>query len=211
MATLDVLTAAEGAKAVGGTVPTADATLLAQFITAVSLDLDRVAGPVVRRTITDELVDAYGTDTIFLAHWPVASVTSVTENIAGTATALTAEAFGATTGDYRTSPHAADPSLFSGVLQRRSGGQPYRWPKGVGVVKVTYVAGRFTTTETVDARFKNIASLWLQYLWRSREPSTVTSPDGFTIPSQAFPKAGVPDVVKGLLGDDWQGSAPFTV
>ena len=211
MATLDVLTAAEGAKAVGGTVPASDTALLAQFVTGVSLDLDRVAGPVVRRTITDELVDGYGTDTIFLAHWPVFSITEVTENVGGTLTVLTAEAFGATTGGYRTFPYDADPTLLSGVMQRRSGGSPYRWPNAAGSVKVTYVAGRFADTASVDARFKNIASLWLQYLWRSREPSTITGPDGFTVPSQAYPKAGVPDVVTGLLGDDWQGVAPFSV
>ncbi len=54
--TLDVISLAEGKSAVGITTgDTSQDTALAQKITAVSRRIDRLCGPVVQRTVTDEV------------------------------------------------------------------------------------------------------------------------------------------------------------
>ena len=54
--------------------------------------LDRLCGPIVQRTITDE-VHPGGCPSIRVRHWPVASFTTVTEYDATTPAVLTREDF----------------------------------------------------------------------------------------------------------------------
>ena len=202
MATLDVLTLAESRLAVGKeTTDTEDAVRLAQMTTSVSLSLDKATGPVVRRAVTGELHDG-GTACLQLANWPVTEVTEVTELDGGTATVLVRETFAAG-GGYLAERYVPDPTLFNGRLVRRSSRSDSAWACGRQNVQVSYVAGRYADTPSVDALFKEAASIWLQYLWRTQEPSTGEAGE-FEVPASAWPKFAVPHAVQELLSDVWQ-------
>lgn len=154
---LDLLTLTEGKRAIN--LPessTQHDAELAQFITAVSRRIDDLCGPVVARTVTEELHDG-GSSLLFLRNFPVLSVTSVTEYASGTPTVLTAESV-SVSGGY---------ALRDGVLARRSGWSSMSW--GSQVV-VTYEAGRYENTAAVDAKFKLAAGSILRRLW-AREAS----------------------------------------
>ena len=132
---------------------------LARHITAISRIVDEACGPVVIRTITDEVHHLDGAaSAVYLDHYPVQSVTTVSEFTGGAVTALSAVAFGAVTSGYY-----AD--LRAGVVARRMGGQPYAWPASAAV-QVTYVAGRYATTAAVDARFAAVGAAILRRLWK---------------------------------------------
>lgn len=162
--TLDLVTLAE-AKSALNIVDTTHDTELASFITAVSRRLDDLCGPIVKRTVTDEL-HAGGTESVILRQAPAAesattTITSVKEYSAGTATTLTAETVTtSTTDDY-----SFDPT--TGVLRRRS-----TWSNrdfATQNVVVTYSAGRYASTAAVDPKFKQAAGIMLAHLWRSTQ------------------------------------------
>lgn len=200
--TLDVLTETEARDAVGdnGT-PKATDDLLARWNTAVARKLDRICGPVVRRTITDELHDG-GYPSIMLRNSPAASISGVTEYVMATATTLTAETIGTTPGTgFLAEPHATDPTLYSGRILRRSGGATVSFWPGARNIKVTYSAGRFATTATVDERFKSAAALMLKNAWRSVTPG-VGKINEFDVPFANFPTFMVPNAVYELLEDE---------
>lgn len=202
MAVLDVLTVVESRLAVGKeTTDTEDAVRLAQMTTSVSLSLDKGAGPVVRRDIVGELHDG-GAAGLQLTRWPVTSITTVTELSGTTATVLARETFAAA-GGYLAEPYQPDPTLFNGRLLRRSARSDSAWACGRQNVEVSYVAGRYADTAAVDALFKEAASIWLQYLWRTQEPSTGEAGE-FEVPAVAWPKFAVPNAVQQLLADVWQ-------
>lgn len=145
------------------------AAQLETMVSAVSELLDNLCGPIVIRTVTDELHDANGS-LIFLRNYPVASVTTVTEYLSGTGTVLTAEAVD-TSGGFL---------LRDGVIARRSGYSTTSWN---GTIKVTYEAGRYASTATVESRFKQaaaqiVASEWANYsaAWTRGDP--FAAPDG---------------------------------
>lgn len=191
--TLDVITLAEGRAAINmHASDTSQDTEIAAYITAVSLRLDQLVGPVVVRTVTAEVHDAYGA-TVQLDHYPVSSVTSVTEYVGATGTVLTAEAVGAATT-------ANDYTLDArwGILTRRSSATDVLWSLGRSRVVVTYVAGRFATTATVSQLFKTAATIMLAHLWRREQ-----SADPMTAYQRSHGLA-VPKVVKEMLGDEWR-------
>lgn len=161
MATLDLLSLTEAKTALQLSLTTHD-TEVAAFVTAVSLRLDAVAGPVVHRTITGELHNG-GRSFIRPKFTPVSSVTSVTEYVATTATSLTAEA-------NDTKPAAAfllDNEWTHNVrIIRRTSGADSVFPAGRRNIAVTYVAGRAANTAAVPELFKRAAALCLQHLWR---------------------------------------------
>lgn len=132
---------------------------LARHITAISRIIDDACGPVVIRTITNE-VHHIGPDAlaVYLDQQPVQSVTTVSEFTGGTTTVLSAVAFGAVTSGYYAGGR-------TGVLSRRRSGEPYAWPAG-GAVQVTYVAGRYADTASVDPRFADAAAAILRRLWK---------------------------------------------
>ena len=164
---LDILSLAEGRQAVGLTVgDTTQDAQLPTYITAVSRRLDKICGPVVQRTVTAELCDG-GSWTIDLAMSPIVSVTTVTEYSGTASTVLTRETVGTTPSNAFLLKPWRD-GLFKGRLYRRSGGTFARFPIGDQNVSVTYVAGRYADTPSVDAKFKQAAAIVLANLFRKQ-------------------------------------------
>ncbi len=201
--TLDLLSLAEGKAAVGITdAGTGFDTALAQKITAVSRRMDRLCGPIVVRTYTDEEL-AGGRDRVRVRHWPVSSFTTVTEYDGTTAQVLTAE-------DFDTQPSEAyspqrwentPTATYNGVLWRRTGGLAACFPCGPEAVKVTYIAGRAANTAAVDPVFKEAAGIALKNVWRSMESGTQLLGE-FDVPAQNFPVSMVTKAVRDALADE---------
>jgi hypothetical protein len=191
-ATTDLLTLTE-AKAALNISSTAQDTEIAAYVTAVSGQLDELCGPVVTRTITSESHDG-GVTRLFLLERPVATVTAVVEYDGTTGTALTAE----TPGDIAGARYLLDAA--QGVLWRRVSGSDSVYPAGRRNVVVTYAAGRYTSTSTVDERFKTAARLCLTNLWR-REQGGGTDTFG-ALPGTVIPGFGMPNAVMDLLSGD---------
>lgn len=190
--TLDVLTLAEGYACLRQGSSTANATTITYLITAVSRRLDRGVGPIVRRTLTAETYDGEGTF-IQLASWPVSSVTTVTED----GTTLTSD-------DYYIDSE-------KGLLYRIQGDYDYRWELGRDNVEVTYIAGRYASTATVDEDYKQGARLMLRHLWRSEEWNVNgLGVQDFDVPQVAFPSFSVPKAVIDWFGPLWRESSRDT-
>lgn len=201
--TLDVLTLAEGKTAVGiGASDSSLDTPLAQKITAVSRRLDRLCGPIVQRTVTDE-VHPGGCPSIRVRRWPVASFTTVTEYDATVAQVLTLEDFDTQPADgYLPERWESTPTaVFNGVVWRRSSGCCAWFPAGPEAVKVTYVAGRAANTAAVDPVFKEAAGIALKNLWRTMETATQMLGE-FDVPAQNFPVSMVTKAVRDALEDE---------
>lgn len=170
MATLDVISLDEAKDAINMTGSGAEHGLQLQtFLSAVSELLDDVCGPIVQRDVTETLVPRGGL--LFPTYTPIASVTTVTEYVSGTATVLTGEDID-TVGGYL---------LRDNLLARRSSFMTINWN---GDVVVEYVAGRYASTDEVGARFKLaaqeiLAREWPQYAaaW-SRGGSVFDAPEG---------------------------------
>lgn len=201
--TLNVLTLleAKGALGIAGSDTTRD-TVLLQKVAAVSRRLDRLCGPIVQRTITDE-VHPGGCPSIRVRHWPVASFTTVTEYDATTPTVLTREDFDTQPTDgYLPERWESTPTaVFNGVIWRRSSGYGAWFPFGPEAVKVTYVAGRAATTAAVDPVFKEAAGIALKNLWRTMESATL-SVNEFDVPAQNFPISIVTKAVRDACEDE---------
>jgi hypothetical protein len=201
--TLDVLTLAEGKSAVGiGAADTSQDTALAQKITAVSRRLDRLCGPIVQRTVTDE-VHPGGCPSVRVRRWPVASFTTVTEYDATTPTVLTLEDFDTQPADgYLPERWESTPTaVFNGVIWRRTSGCGSWFPFGPEAVKVTYVAGRAANTAAVDAVFKEAAGIALKNLWRTMESATQLLGE-FDVPAQNFPISMITKAVRDAVLDE---------
>jgi len=183
VATLDVLTLAEGQQALPGVKAARDADIEG-YVTAVSLRLDDLCGPIVQRAVTEVHADAGGCSTIVLREVPASTtLTSITD-----------------LRYYGQTPVAVDPlSLYvapTGVISSRLG--------FYGPVTVTYTAGRFATTAAVSPLFKTAARVFLQHLWRRQEGGgsvTFGSPD--TGVYQAT--YAVPNAVLELVGTEARG------
>ncbi|MEV5538480.1 hypothetical protein AB0L13_16615 [Saccharopolyspora shandongensis] len=203
MAALDVISLDEAKQAVNVTGTTEHDTELALWITAVSQRLDELVGPVVVRTITGEAHDG-GRCLVMLAHYPVTSITSVSEYDSGTQVPLTAETL--TTrpaAGYLADRYEPNPALLSRFVRRRSNGADAEFAAGRGNVVVSYSAGRFADTASVDPRFKAAANLMLINLWRSQQ-SSVGSVGEFDTPMSNFPTFAVPRAVREMLARELQ-------
>jgi hypothetical protein len=188
--TLDVVTLAE-AKADLGDLGDA---LLAEYITRVSRLLDKVCGPIVQRTVTNEYHDG-GDTSVLLSEWPVVSVTTATEYQGTTAVTLTEEA-------VTTSPGSGFLVDFAkGRVHRRSGKRDWTFYPGRRNIVVTYVAGRYADTASVDDRFKAAAIITLRNLWsREQGMGTVTfGPDGQPITGALF---ALPNAAAAFIRED---------
>lgn len=208
--TLDVVDLDEAKDAVAGGSADYDA-LLPAWITGVSRRLDRLVGPIVQRTITGEQHDG-GWHDIDLTWWPITSVTSVTEYDDTTSTALSEETNASKTADdYLLERWAPDPTLYTGRIRRRSNNGDATFPTGRNNVEVTYVAGRFADTSSVDEKYKTGARLMLQHLTRSIQPDTfATSVDGIVSNQRVTLGFAVPASVKDLLHGELQDSPGFS-
>jgi hypothetical protein len=184
--TEDILTLAEGRSALRQGASTANDTDITLLITACSISIDRGIGPVVRRTITADTFDGEGTF-LQLRSWPVVSVTTVVED----GTTLTSDQY---LVDYE-----------KGQLYRRDGDYDYPWEIGRDNVEVTYVAGRFASTSTVDAWYKQGCRLLLRHQWRSEQWNTsgigVTD---YEVPQVAYPSFSIPKAVIDWYGPLWR-------
>lgn len=198
--TLDVITLTAAKAAVGGL--TRDETLLATYITAVSRRLDDLCGPIVRRTITNELHDG-GYESIWLYHAPVYAVSTVTEAQGTTQVTCTAQTFAtAPAAGYVAEPHAPGSTLYSGRLRRTAGGCPSKWYPGPNTVQVSYTAGRYADTDAVDELFAEAAILCLKNLWRGEQSGVAASSADYQGPQSLFPGRAVPNSVLDLLVDE---------
>lgn len=211
--TLDVLTLDEGKETVG--IATSNTDLdgeIAPWITGVSRCLDELVGPVVQRTLTDELYDG-GWPDIDVAWWPVASVTSLYEYDGTTETELSAESNSSKPDDaYLLTPWNRDRSLYTGRIIRRSANADSRFPVGRANVKITYAAGRAANTAAVDERYKTAARIILDNAWSRRQTDTFDV-DGLatnrrTILGFFVPRA-VYDRLSGLLAGELRYQGGF--
>jgi hypothetical protein len=158
--TLDLHSLAEGYRALNdeasATAVEAEAagghdSTLAQWITGLSLRIDDVCGPVVARTITAEQREG-GVTNIKPRKTPVLSVTSISEyDSSGVVQALDAEDIVA--GTFTAYDYWLDPA--SGRIYRRSNLAPLCFASRV---VLTYEAGRYADTASVDAKFKMAAA-----------------------------------------------------
>lgn len=201
--TLDVLTLAEAKEELGiGPADTSKDSTLERKITAVSRRLDQACGPIVRRTVTGEVL-AGGSADAWVSLGPVYSWTSVTEYSGTVAQVLDPE-------DYDTQPTygyiaergGTPTSTYSGRLSRRSAGGSLLFPVGPEAVRVTYVAGRFADTAGVDPLFKEAAAVMLKNAWRTQE-AAVADMGEFDVPAQNFPRFGIPNYVRDMLAEEW--------
>lgn len=197
--TLDLISLDEAKRALN--IPLADTTFdteVASYVTAVSQGLDDLCGPVVHRTITDEVHDG-GLDYILPIRTPVASVTTVKQYLSGTATTLTAETVAvSTTNDYllvAVGTHGA-------TIRRRSTWSDSVFPAGRGNVVITYVAGRFANTAAVSPKFKQGAAKMLAHMWRG-DQGAGTSTFGAPVDQPVFGLGfAIPNAVVELLADE---------
>jgi len=179
--TLDVLTIAEARTAVGLGSSTAQDTPLAAWVTAISRQLDRLCGPIVKRTVTNEAHHGtYGQTSITVDHPPIYTTPGITlteYGTTGTGLVLTAE-------DHDTKPSAGylltrrRQGGYSGRIERRASGMGLFFDDSV---VVTYDAGRYADTASVDPLFKQAASMMLRAAWIGEQASgTQTFPEDLT-------------------------------
>lgn len=193
--TLDLLTLDEAKRALN--VPLADTTQdteIASYVTAVSRRIDAMCGPVVVRTVTGELHSG-GAGMLFPNMAPVATITSLVEYADTTATTLAAETNAAKTADN----YLVGADGY--VIYRRASGGDSSFPVGRSNVVLTYTAGRYSATATVDPRFKQAAAIFLSHLWRFEQgQGSVTF--GGPIEGLGIPSFGTPNAVRDLLADE---------
>jgi hypothetical protein len=190
--TLDVITLAEAKSAINiASSDTSQDTELAGYVTAVSRRLDTLCGPVVKRTISGEQHMVSRDLYIDVRYRPIYSVAAVYEfSTDGTALPLNNE----TTTVKPEDGFLIDPNTRERYrIFRRSSGLMYPFPY-YGIVEVSYDAGRYADTASVDPVFKQGAAIMLAQLWR-REQGIGTANFGLsdqagtTIPTFAVPRA----------------------
>lgn len=160
MAATDILTLPE-AKAATAIGDDLHAGMLQQLISAVSQQLDMRCGPVVQRAIVSESHDG-GSYSLRLNKTPimVGGSASIVEYDRTTPTTLTLDALG-TQNQYgfwidRT-----------GGVTRLNSGSRRLFPTGQGNIVVHYIAGRYTATSTVEAKWKQAAAMLVSNLYRN--------------------------------------------
>lgn len=163
MADTDILTLEEAKRALPleQTNEAKDAELQV-YIGAVSGRLDDLCGPVVQRSVPDELHDG-DRCSIRPRVTPVVSVAELAEWYVSTEQILSAETNATKTAtDYL----LENDGRHNVVIRRRANNGDLRFACGRQNVVLTYVAGRFETTEDVSDKFKQAAALMLTHLWR---------------------------------------------
>lgn len=196
---LDVLTISEARLAVG--VSESDTKYdvqLVAIVTAVSRALDGRYGAVVQREIEDEEAVGGG-EVVSLRHWPVFEITEVTEYANTTPATVTLQTPGTQPdAGFYADKWITNSAPFSGRLYRRSGGGCATWGKPV---VVSYIAGRYIDTASVDEKFKDAARVMLKNRWRSDQPSA-GSFDEFEVPHANFPTFAHPRYTIEALNDE---------
>lgn len=197
---LDILTPDEALRALSlSDNSTTFTDELEQTVTGVSRHIDKAAGPVVYRTVTERLSVGYGSSSVCLRYYPVYSVTSITEYTPGSASGqlLTAE----DEDTFAGYGYLLDPD--TGMILRRSNGGTALWTAGDRNVVAVYVAGRYATTATVDRRFKAAAAAVLRAEWAVASPSYRKSSNLDEDFAVAYSNSD--DMIRGLLADELVG------
>jgi hypothetical protein len=197
-AATDVLSLDDAKKVLSeGRFDTTREDIIARGVTGLSTALDEMFGPIVQRTITDELHDG-GRLFVRLRHAPVSSITTLTEASGTTQTVLTAESF-ATAGDYLA--QVDDDGLLDGRILRRSAFWHCNFAAGRQNIKCTYVAGRFANTAAVESRYGEALAISLISWFRAYTDSVQVVSDEFQVPYRNFPTFAIPMAAKQLLAD----------
>lgn len=181
-----------------------DREIVDVWVPAISRRIDELCGPVVVRTVTDERHDGGG-QLIELRRSPAKTVTSVTEYWLGEPYTLTAEQ-DETLPDYGYLLEQVGASTF---LVRRCAGLDRRFAPGRQNVKVTYEAGRYADTASVDAKFKLAASNVLVGLWSKYGGAWAQGGDPFTEVGQPKMFDELTHNVKRWLADELLAPAVF--
>lgn len=200
--TLDVLTLNEAKTAINlETANTDHDTELEQFITAISRRLDDLCGPVVTRQVANELHDG-GVHKFTTRVTPVSSIDTLVEYRSTADTTLTAETNGAKAADN----YLLENDGHRVWVRRRRTGADSTFPSGRRNVDVTYTAGRYASTVSVDALFKQAAASILRRLWKRESSSWAQTPGYFGDVDDARPLSGffkaVDPMVHELLADE---------
>lgn len=168
-----------------------DDALLTRYIARATPIIERLAGPVIQRTVTNEQHIVSSGVRLALYERPVVSVTSITEYLGKVAYPVTVAADPTLTGSY-----GATLDADKGVLTRWATGSPRDWYRNVWV---TYVTGRASVPPNVEAA----ALLLIEHMWATRRGNegALPSPDDYGPP---VPVAGylVPNRVVEAIGDD---------
>lgn len=202
MVATDIVTIAEATQylqAAGN----ANSPLLDEWITAASIAVDELCGPVVQRTVTGEEIRTFGETRIRLNKSRVVSCSSVVEyDSTGAATTLSAET-------YSSKPAAGFrlwPVQAPQWMERRTAGASGTFPVE-GTVLVTYSAGRFASTSTVSQRFKKAAMMLVAHLWAIEMGTANTfgdvqsfTPTGFAVPRRVVELLGEEVRTKVVMG-----------
>jgi hypothetical protein len=184
---LDVVTVDECAAALNGI--DVDDGQLPRYVTAVSRRIDGVCGPVVVRDVTDERHDG-GHRTVLLKQTPVLLIDDVTEHRNGVAVTIAGEEDDTLPVDG----YVIDRQ--TGLLYRSASGCARNWWPGLANIKVSYSAGRYTTTNDVDDRFRSAAVMMIRHLWLADQG---VGSDMYGSPTVPF---AVPNAVIDMLRDD---------
>lgn len=144
MADTDIITL-EDAQGITQAMSGVNAPTLELAVSAISQRVDALCGAVVQRTVTDELVSRSALGHLQLAHYPVVSVTEVSETTGGATTVVAASAY---TIDQ---PFGLISRTVPVAWSNHYGDQAAPW---ADVVTVTYVAGRYASTDLVPAEWK---------------------------------------------------------
>lgn len=167
----DILSLEEARDALNTTASNLDPKI-AVAVSAISQRIDALVGPVVIRTVTNEVHDG-GKILLRLRQGPVSTVTTVTEYESGAANALTAETVSSL------APNAFlfdDRDPRNPVIFRRESGGDSVFASGRRNVLVTYEAGRFATTAAVEQKYKEAARAALRRLWKREQAAWARSP-----------------------------------
>lgn len=154
---------------------------LRRWIGAVTERVDQECGPVVQRTIENELHNG-GNRRIFLDMSPAASITTLTEYVSTTPTVLTVE----TNASKPAAGYLLETVGGVSWVWRRSSGTDGCFPAGRRNIDVTYVAGRYADTASVAPHFKMAVESILRRLWAREGSAWSRGGDPFDTGSQAF-------------------------
>lgn len=179
--TRDIVTLEEAYDATNNPSAAGHDDRLARWITGVSRRIDDVFGPVVQHTVASELHDG-GRQRIFLTKAPASSITTITEYVSTSGTALSVE----TNASKPAAAYLLETVGGLSMVWRRSAGADACFPSGRRNIDVTYVAGRYANTATVDAKFKLAVGGVLRRLWARDAGAWARGSDPFDQTTPAF-------------------------
>lgn len=170
---LNIITLGEAKNAINADLTrTSHDDELRQWVTAVSRRIDDLCGPVVARTVAaaDKLYDG-GRHAFRPKLTPVHTITTLTEYSNTTSTVLTAE----TNATKPADGYLLDErSTHDVLIRRRTSNADSVFPAGRRNIELDYDAGRYTSTGTVDPKFKTAAAAIIRRMWSRESGSWAT-------------------------------------